>query len=260
MNKPALVLAALLLIPLLSFAETAQEKGLRISKKSKSVDVGWKDQTAIYKMVLSDRYGRKTTRAMHNRQMEIRNDGDKSIIVFDTPRDIKGTAFLSHTHINKPDDQWLYLKSLRRVKRISSNNKSGSFMGSEFSYEDISSFEVDKYKHKFLRDGKADGRDCYVVELIPTYNYSGYTKQLVWIDKKIWRPIKMDYYDRKDSHLKTLMFLGYKKYFKTFYRPDEMKMINHQTGKKTSLLWSEYKFGNNFTKSDFDVNALKRAR
>ena len=77
--------------------------------------------------------------------------GDKSIIVFDSPRDIGGTALLSHTKILEPDDQWLYLPALGRVKRISSGNKSGPFVGSEFAYEDLVSQEVDKYNYRWLR-------------------------------------------------------------------------------------------------------------
>lgn len=260
MKKPAHLLLLLLLIPLLSFAETAEEKGLRIAKEANAADDGWKDQTATMKMVLSDRHGRTTTREIHNQQMEVQGDGDKSLIVFDSPLDIKGTAFLSHTHVNLADDQWLYLKSLRRVKRISSNNKSGAFMGSEFAYEDISSQEVDKYAYKFLRDEKVNDADTYVIEQLPKYKYSGYTKIVVWIDKKILRPIKVEYFDRKNSLLKTLTYVGYKKYHTRYYRPEEMRMVNHQSGKKTNLLWSEYKFGNKFTDQDFDVNALKRAR
>ena len=257
--KP-LILALTLLVPWLSWAETAEQKGLAIMKKTESADNGWKDQTSVLKMVLTDRHGRESTRQIHNRQMEVKGDGDKSIIVFDAPADLKGTAFLSHTHINAADDQWLYLKSLRRVKRISSNNKSGSFMGSEFSYEDIASYELDKYNYKYLRDEKLNGKDAYVVVMFPKYKYSGYTKIVAWIDKKIDRPLRMDFYDRKKSHLKTLLYIGYQKYNGNFYRPKEMRMNNLQTGKKTTLYYSDYKFGHNFTDRDFDVNALRRAR
>jgi len=89
------------------------------------------------------------------------------------------------THALTPDDQWLYLPALKRLKRISSRKKSGPFMGSEFAYEDMSSQEVEKYRYKWLRDETVEGRDAYVVERRPTYEYSGYTRQIVWIDKEI---------------------------------------------------------------------------
>lgn len=241
-------------------AETAEEKGLAIATKAKQLDTGWKDQLARMRMVLRNRRGQEFIREIRNKTMEVKNDGDKSLIVFDLPRDIKGTAFLSHTHIIKADDQWLYLKSLKRVKRISTSNKSGSFMGSEFSYEDISSQEIDKYSYKYLGDDKVKEKAVFKIEQRPTYRYSGYRKVLVWIDKKNYRPLKMEFYDRKDSLLKTLTYHGYKQYKNKFWRPAKMHMVNHQTGKTTTLNWSEYKFDNNLTSSDFDISALKRAR
>ncbi len=76
------------------------------------------------------------------------DDGDKSLFVFDEPRDVQGTAFLIHAHREDADDQWLYLPALKRVKRISSANRSGSFMGSEFAYEDMTAQEVEKFTYR----------------------------------------------------------------------------------------------------------------
>ena len=241
-------------------AESAEQKGLAIAKKSERLDAGWKDQAARMKMVLRDKRGREYVRQIHNKTLEVRNDGDKALIVFDLPLDIKGTAFLSHTHINRADDQWLYLKSLKRVKRISTSNKSGAFMGSEFSYEDISSQEVAKFTYKYLGDEKINGRATFKIEQYPTYRYSGYSKIITWIDQKTYRPLKSTFYDRRGSLFKTLTFEGYKQYKNKYWRPAKMHMVNHQTGKTTTLYWSEYRFDNQFTDSDFDVSALKRAR
>ncbi len=241
-------------------ANTAEEKGLAIATKAKNLDTGWKDQSARMKMLLRNKSGKEFIRVIRNKTMEVINDGDKSLIVFDLPYDIKGTAFLSYTHIKKADDQWLYLKSLKRVKRISTSNKSGAFMGSEFSYEDISSQEVDKYTYKFLKDDVSNNRKAFKIEQRPTYRYSGYTRIIVWTDKVTYRPLKIEYYDRKNSLLKTMTYTGYKQYKKRFWRPDKMHMVNHQTGKTTTLYWSNYKFDNQMTDSDFDISALKRAR
>jgi len=255
----AVLISALSLSTLLQ-AETAEQKGLAIAKKSETMDTGWKDQSAKMTMVLRTKRGKEFIRVIHNKTKEIINDGDKSLIVFDLPRDIKGTAFLSHTHINKADDQWLYLKSLKRVKRISTSNKSGAFMGSEFSYEDISSQELDKYTYKFLKDDLVGKRAAFKIEQRPTYRYSGYTRVVVWTDKVTYRPLKIDYYDRKNTLLKTMTYHGYKQFKNRFWRPAKMHMVNHQTGKSTTLNWSEYKFDNNLTDADFDISALKRAR
>jgi outer membrane lipoprotein-sorting protein len=260
MLQKLLLLTCLTLLPFSLYAETAEDKGLAIAVEADKRDTGWLDQKADMKMILRNRQGQQTERAIRTRSMEVQDDGDKSMSIFDSPRDVQGTAFLSHTHAIKPDDQWLYLPALRRVKRIASNNKSGPFMGSEFAYEDIASQEVDKYTYKWLRDEKLDGKDAFVVERTPTYKYSGYTKQIAWIDKEIYRPLKIEFYDRKGSLLKTLTNHEYKQYLDKYWRAHRMEMVNHQTGKSTTLQWTNFRFGNGFSDRDFDRNSLKRVR
>ena len=108
--------------------------------------------TARQVMVLRNKQGQESRRQLHIKVLEVADDGDKSLTVFDEPRDVKGTALLTHAHKQEADDQWLYLPALKRVKRISSSNKSGSFMGSEFAYEDMSAQEVEKFTYRYLRD------------------------------------------------------------------------------------------------------------
>ena len=242
------------------FAETPEEKGLAIAVEADKRDQGWGDQATTMKMTLRNSQGAESTREIRGKTLEVNGDGDKSLTIFDTPRDVKGTAFLSFTHSLKSDEQWLYLPALKRVKRISSSNKSGPFMGSEFAYEDISSQEVEKYKYKFIKDDKFDGRDVFVVERFPQYKKSGYTKMIAWVDKEMYQPLKIEFYDRKKSLLKTLTQHEYKQYLNKYWRASRLEMVNHQTKKSTTLLWESYKFKNGFSKRDFDRNSLKRAR
>ena len=241
-------------------AGDAEEKGLAISKESKLRDLGWKDTQAEMQMVLKNQHGESSTRLMRIKSMEQENDGDKSLTIFDSPNDVKGTAFLSFSHANEDDEQWLYLPALKRVKRISSKNKSGSFMGSEFSFEDLTSFEIEKYDYKYLRDEVQNGVDCFVVEQYPKDKYSGYKRRVVWIDKAEYRNQRVDFYDRKDSLLKTLTFSDYNQYLNKFWRATKLDMVNHQSGKSTSLTWSNYQFQQGLDENDFNTNALKRAR
>lgn len=257
------LVALWLILPfsLACLAETVEQKGLQIAREVERRDSGWNDQTADMVMILRNRQGDESRREIRTRALEMHNDGDKSLTIFESPRDVKGTAFLSFTHSLTPDDQWLYLPALKRVKRISSRNKSGPFMGSEFSYEDMSSQEVEKYTYKWLRDEAVEGRDAHVIERLPVYEFSGYTRQIVWIDNEIWRPVKVEFYDRKDALLKTLVLLDYKPFLnKPFRRALRMEMQNHQTGKSTILTWSNYRFQTGLTERDFDRNTLKRAR
>ena len=259
--KKLLVITLLLSITCSSaWAETPEEKGLAIAQKADQLDTGWGDQKQTLEMILRNRQGQESRRLIRGRSLEVTGDGDKALSIFDSPADVKGTAFLSFTHVNEPDDQWLYLPALKRVKRIASKNKSGPFMGSEFAFEDMSSQEVAKYTYKWLRDEKLDGKDVHVIERVPADKYSGYTRQVVWMDMAIYQALKIEFYDRKDALLKTLTFMGYNQYLDKYWRPEQMSMINHQNGKSTELTFSDYSFNNGYTDRDFDRNSLKRAR
>ena len=242
------------------FAQSAQEQGLAISQESIARDNGWVDKLASMTMVLRNNQGQESIREIRMKTLEVAGDGDKSLSIFDKPRDVKGTAFLSFSHNVGADDQWLYLPALKRVKRIASRNKSGPFMGSEFSFEDLASFEIEKYQYKFIEEQPCDLGECFVVEQHPTDKYSGYTRRLVWIDKAEYRMIKVEFYDRKNSLLKTLTSHDYKQYNGKFWRPSLMKMVNHQNQKSTDLKWENYRFGNGLSAADFNKNTLKRAR
>ncbi len=251
--------AFLMAAPMLN-AQTPEEKGLEIAKEVDLRDTGFGDTTADMEMLLQNRHGDTSSRKMSMKSLEVDDDGDKSLISFDFPRDVKGTSFLSFTHKVGQDDQWLYLPALKRVKRISSNNKSGPFVGSEFAYEDLSSQEVEKYTYKYIEDTEVDGVEHWLIERYPEDPKSGYTRQLVWIDKGRHIVTKMDFYDRKNSLLKTLEFEGYQQYLEKYWRADRMVMTNHQTGKKTDLVWSNYVFKNGYTDRDFDQRTLTNSR
>lgn len=253
-----ILLAGLLAMPV--SAETPEEKGLRIAREADARDSGWKDQTADMIMTLRNRSGDESVRKIRTKTLEQQGDGDKSLSLFDEPADVKGTAMLTFSHGLEPDDQWLYLPALKRVKRIASRNKSGPFMGSEFAFEDLGSQEIDKYTYKYLREEScANGWRCYVMERTPAYEYSGYSKQVGWIDTKEYRPVKIEFYDRKGSLLKTLIWKDYNALGK-FWRANEMFMQNHQTGKSTTLKWASYRLNTGLDDSDFNKNALARLR
>ncbi len=240
--------------------KTAEQKGLEIAIEMEKRDRGWGDVSSSISMYLKNRKGAVSERSLEIKTLEIEGDGDKSLSVFHEPRDVKGTAFLSFSHALKPDQQWLFLPALKRVKRISSSNKSGPFLGSEIAFEDMASFEIEKFKYEFLREEELDGEPCYVVKFYPQYKHSGYTHQEAWIHKNEYRPEKTDFYDRKGDLLKTLRFSGYQKYLDKFWRADSFEVVNHQTGKSTQLLWKNYVFNSGLSEKDFTQNALKRAR
>ena len=238
---------------------TPEEQGRNIFFKQDDMDLGYHDSAVTMSMRLVNAAGQESLRKMTYHAFEMSDDGDRTLITFQHPRDIKGTGLLSFEHIEKQDDQWLYLPALKRVKRIASKNKSGSFVGSEFSYEDISSNEPEKYDFKFIREDSYEGKAVWVVERYPRDPSSGYTKIISWVDQSNFQNVKHEYFDRKAAALK----VQYNKnalYLDKFWRPTEMKMENLQTGKKTILEFQDWKFQQGLKESFFTKRSLERQR
>ena len=237
-------------------------KGFEIAARSDRSDRGFGDSEAEMTMVLRNAAGQESTRSMRFTTLEVPDEsvGDKSLILFSTPRDIEGTALLSHAKMLDPDDQWLYLPALKRVKRISSRNKSGPFVGSEFAFEDFTASELNKFNYKYLREEACGELQCDVVERFPRYENSGYTKQISWVDTTDYQIRKIEFYDRRDSLLKELRFEDYRKYADAYWRSHRLVMKNMQTKKSTDLVYGEYKFAVGLTDNDFVKGRLSRLR
>ena len=240
--------------------ETPEDQGLRLAREASARNDGFGDFTAGMTMVLRDRRGRESVRQMRFKVLEVPGDGDKSLFVFDQPRDVRGTALLTHAHVNAQNDQWLYLPALKRVKRISAARRSGSFMGSEFSYEDMSPPEIEEYRYRFLRDEPCGEFTCAVTEQFPLDEKSGYSRKVVWQDLGELRTWKMELYDRKQSHLKTLTFANYRQYLDRYWRAGEQTMVNHLTGASTVLHWTDFRFRTDLDDGEFTQTALRRVR
>lgn len=256
---PALV--ALSLVAPLSHGQTPEEKGRAVFEEADRRNDGFGDSQGDMLMILKNKRENTSEREMSVQSLEgPKGEGDKTLMVFLSPKDQKGTALLTYQHEDRDDDQWLYLPALKRVKKIASSKKSGPFMGSEFSFEDIGGQQVDDYTYKYLRDEKIDGQDTFVIESYPKDKNSGYTKVITWVDKEHYRTLKADFYDRKNSHLKTLEAKDFHLYQDKFWRPHEMEMVNHQTGRSTVLKQSNIKFNVGLNENDFTQNSLKRAR
>ena len=254
----ALVALVLPIVPV--FAQDAATKGFQVAAEADRSDRGFRDSRVELKMILKTRGGKTATRTLEIATLELPDEkvGDKSMILFSSPGDIAGTALLSHAQILKPDNQWLYLPALKRVKRISSKNKSGPFVGSEFAFEDITGQELNKYSYTWLGEEKCGSFTCDVVERKPRYDNSGYARQVGWVDQKYHQPRKLEYYDRRGALLKTQTFEDYKLYGGKFWRPQVQKMINHQTGKSTELRFGPFRFGTGLSDRDFVKGALDR--
>lgn len=272
--KPALLLVSVVVISSLSqhshsqnAAENdaselseSQKIGLGIATQMKARNSGWNSSTSNMVMTLRNKKGRELVRLMSNKALEVEDDGDKALTIFNTPADVRGTAFLSFSHISDSDDQWIYLPALKRVKRIASRNKSGPFLGSEFSFEDLSSFEIAKNTYEYLGDEKINGLDAFKLQMTPLDKFSGYSSFTAWVDKEHYRIHKIVFYDRRKTLLKTLTQDEFVLYKDRFWRAGKQYMVNHKTGKSTDIEIKDLNFDVDIKASDFNENRLKNIR
>lgn len=255
----ALIVTGAFGLPLLSAtpAEADAKKGQEIGVK---VDKGWagfKTEENEIELELISGSGNKVVRKLRGKAREDGSD-EQSVMTFVWPADLKGTQLLTWNHRGKTDDQWLFLPSVQRVKRISARSRSGSFMGSEMAFEDLTNiWWIEKYKYSFVREQKVGSRDTWLVERVPKDKDSGYSKQMLWIDKEYLSALRIDYYDRKGKLLKTADFKSWKKYGNK-WRADRVEMVNRQTGKKTNVVWKSRKLGVSLSDNQFSPDALGR--
>lgn len=243
---------------LVAFAPAfAQADGKAIAVRCDKANTGFGGESSAVRMTLINAQGDKVERKIKLKTAEIEDEGDRSMLTFEWPPDVKGTRLLTHTHADDDDDQWLYLPAMKRVKRISSRNQSSAFMGSEFAFEDLGGQEPSKYEWTLDSEAELGGRAVWILTRVPTNRRSGYSKQVVWMDKQYHQPIKIDYYDRKKALLKTMVASGFTQYEGKWWRPSTLEMVNHQTHKKSILEWTARTMGVEFDEEDFERDALE---
>ena len=162
----------------------------------------------------------------------------RSVIVFHRPAAVQNTRFLILENADRDDDQWIYLPALKRVRRIASSEGGDSFMGTEFSYDDLKSRDIDDYRHTYLRDERAQGYDCLVVESVPEPGTdSRYGRILHWItaDETIMQDVKMELYDERGELMKTFMVEELEK-IDGYWTPVSVIMRNDVSGQATRLV------------------------
>lgn len=255
--KKRFIFVMLMFVSAMTSAETLSLE--EIVRHNIATNKGFGDSYETMNMVIKKKGGDQIERLMKSKSLEVDGDGNKVVIVFQDPADVKGSAVLTHSHIKGNDDQWIYLPAVKRVKRISSSNKSGPFMGSEFSFEDLSSVEYEKYSYALLDDEVVDDKRYFKVERKPTYQKSGYSRQIVWIDDTHFLTHKIEMFDTTGKKYKTQILSDYKNYFADFWRAHSIVITNHQNGNSTEMQWiGNIVFNNGFSDNDFSKNAMKR--
>ncbi|MFQ3243622.1 MAG: hypothetical protein ACI9SP_000240 [Arenicella sp.] len=235
------------------------DRGMEVAYEVDKRDSGFVDSITNITMTLKDKAGKENVRQLRIKTLES-EQGDKSVAIFDSPKDQRGVALLTHSYKIEDDDQWIYLPAIKRVKRIVAQNRSGPFVGSEFAYEDINPANVERFTYQYIGEEACGDTTCFKYERFPIDRFSGYTKQIVWVDREHYRNVKIHYYDRKESHLKTLNFYDYKLYLEKLWRPDYTIMTNHQTGNSTRLDFNSRLFGSALVENEFVSSRLPKIR
>ena len=234
------------------FALSSEE----VAKKSYDIMSGYNSSLSQTTMILKNAQGVENVRKLEFKKIE-GADGDKSLLTFLYPDDLKGTKLLSFEVIGSDDKQWLYLPSLKRIKRISSRNKSGSFMASEFSYEDISSQNYKNYSYRGeAEEVTRNGANYFKLTRIPIDANSGYSKQIIWVEKESYLARYGEYYDKQDRLLKKIDFSEYK-VIDGIQRIVKINIENVQNGKSSSLTWDEDAIHSGITSGEISKRALK---
>ncbi|MFQ5455926.1 MAG: outer membrane lipoprotein-sorting protein [Nitrospirota bacterium] len=250
--------ATLLLFFPISYAE--EITGLQIMTNRDQREDG-DDQTSEARFTLINKRGQKRIRETIRYWKDYDGkDGfdEKMVIFFKSPPDIKNTGFLnwSYIDIERDDDKWLYLPALKKVRRISAGDKEDSFMGTDFTFDDMGDRKVEEDRHHLIKSDSFDGRECYVVESTPKDKDYMYSKQITWVDKERWVDLKTEYYDRKSRLLKTLITKWQQ--VNNIWSPKSLHMENHRTGHQTTIDISDVKFNIGLKESIFKKARLKR--
>lgn len=254
----------LLLIIALTLSSLFAITGEEIAQKAHDRDDG-DNSTSKMKMVLVDKHGKKRIRDLKTFTKDKGEDKLK-LMFFLTPADVKNTAFLTYDYedSNKDDDQWLYLPELQKVKRIASSDKSSSFMGSDFTYSDMTSRNVEDYTYKIMKEKKVGGHLTWQMMVTPktqkTIDETGYTKSIIFVRQDNFVVVQALHYIKAGKKLKYMMVKDLQK-IDNIWTTKEIQMITKKGKKtlhKTILQFSDIKYNQNLEESLFTTRTLER--
>ncbi|MDR3123875.1 MAG: outer membrane lipoprotein-sorting protein [Treponema sp.] len=177
------------------------------------------------------------------------------------PASIINTRFLTIENQNGDDEQWIFLPSLGKVRRIAASEGSGSFVGADLSYSDISSANRSPGldTHRIVREEDYRGKPCYVIESVPKDSSYQYSKMIQWIDKDTAVNYKIDLYDKRGTHVKTLEILELKD-VQGRLSPMVTKMSSLTQGTSTTVTVDRLEYDGNIPESVFTPRYLETGR
>lgn len=217
-------------------------------------------------MVLIDRNGNRRERRLRNLRKEIDETTDHTLLFFEAPADVKGTGFLTYDYREqeRDDDQWLYLPALQKTRRIAGADKSGSFMGSDFNYSDLSSPDLDEYDYTLMQEAEVDGHMTWQIEAVPkeeaTAEETGYERSVLWVRQDnhvIVRAVRWVY----QSQRRKFMQVKRLEEIEGIWTPLERQMVTREGNTAvhaTVLTLSNVDYGRDLPDSTFTVRQLEK--
>ena len=184
----------------------------------------------------------------------------KTLMFFQYPGDVKGTGFLTwdYNEIGKDDDKWLYLPAMKKTRRISgSSAKKDYFMGTDFTYDDMGSRNIDEDTHKLLREEDVDGHKCWVLESTSKDSRDIFSKKIAWVRQDCYVAVKVDYYDKQGKLHRELRLSDIEK-IDGFWIAQKMDMKNVQTNHETIIIIENPKYNINIDENAFTVAKLEK--
>ncbi len=215
------------------------------------------DMRARVSMTLINSQGRQRERELVMLRRDIGTSGDQRYFVyFHEPADVRGMTFMVWKVPDKDDDRWIFIPSINMVRRIAANDKRSSFVGSDFTYEDISGRSVADETHRLLRTESLGERPCFVLESTPNSS-SDYARRVSWIDKERWLPLKEEYFDTREKQVRAFTADEVRE-VDGHWTVTRRTMKNLQTGHRTEVEFTEISFDVGLDESLFTERYLRR--
>jgi len=257
-KKFILALLAITVVSVSAFAQT-QDTAAIVQRARNRIQA--ETVSTRYRMVLTARNGTVTERVMDQYSKDDARGNNRMVIVFQSPASVSGTRFLTIENPDRANDQWIFLPSLNRVRRIAASEGSGSFVGTDFSYDDLSSADRNPSldNHVLLREEQYNNRNCYVIESTPKDTGFQYSKMIQWIDKENFVNYKVELYDRRGNQVKLLEVLEYRD-VQGRLSPIITKMSTLAAGTSTTLNVDTLRYDAPIPESVFTTNYLETGR
>jgi len=262
--RPSLLATLVLAASVLAVVGSAgAQTGLEIMRKQNELHRAKDEQTAV-RMLLYSKSGDRKERRIVNYVLNGPDELAKTLLRFIEPRDVENTGLLTWERKDGNDDQWLYLPSVGKVKRIASSGKKNRFMGSDFAYEDLRPENLSIHTYTVVAGEQLDGHECWVIEAVPVTERqaadSGYGKRRIWVRKDIYLTVKQEYYDKKGRVEKIGAGRQFVNVRGSMWRPGEVEMRDAQAGTRTVMVTEKRSLDSGLKDGFFSEAELVRGR